>query len=309
LVFDPRHPDAARAAVPIHRAALERHAELRAGLQARANQLEDAGFGVQVPIRGEALPFVHPDGARGPRYRAAWVAGGWQLAGTATRVDDADVVEWLEDEPRRFSSSALLRPVVQESLLPVAAQVAGPGEVAYLAQCQPLWAAFDLEPSIIVPRPRVRLVEPWARRLGERWEVSAADVGASVDETLAHMAEAEGPDPDDVRGRILSAWRTASSSVADLGADVEPARRALDARLQVAAERFSKKYERIRQRRDADRVAAAERLTGAFFPGGAPQERGFGIIPFLARYGARHVVERIVEAIGDETTSAMDVDL
>jgi bacillithiol biosynthesis cysteine-adding enzyme BshC len=309
LVFDPRHPDAARAAAPIHRVAFERHAELRTGLEARAAELESAGFAVRVPVRAEALPFVHPDGPTGPRYRAARVDEGWRLAGTAARIDDADVDRWLDDEPRRFSSSALLRPVLQDSLLPVAAQVAGPGEIAYLAQCQPLWSAFDVHPGIIVPRPQVRLVEPWARRLGDRWRVQPSDVHASVDETLGRMAPPAGPGPDEVRDRVLGAWRATSSSVADLGADVEPARRALEVRLRVAAERFAKKYDRIRQRRDRDRVAAAERLTSAFFPGGAPQERGFGIIPFLARYGARHVVERIAESIDRETTSAMDVDL
>ena len=42
-------------------------------------------------------------------------------------------------------TSALLRPLLQDRLLPTAAYVGGPAEIAYHAQIGPAYAAFDAE--------------------------------------------------------------------------------------------------------------------------------------------------------------------
>lgn len=309
LVLDPRRPAIAAGALPVHRAALAGQAALREGLEQRAETLEDAGFAIRVPIRDEALPFFHPDGPGGPRFRAARAGAGWRLAGSDATISDAEVERWLAEAPLRWSTSALLRPIVQDTLLPVAAQVVGPGEVGYLAQCEPLWRAFELEPTMLIPRARVRLVEPWAQRLGHRWQVAPDRVGPSLDATLRAMAPPAGPEPDRVRDALARGWRLARSELPELGSDVEPSLSALDTKVDVHVQRFTRKYERIRQRRDEDRVAAAERLTSAFFPGGEPQERRHGIIPFLARYGVEHVVESMAEAADAESAEVSDVNL
>lgn len=310
LLFDPRHPHVSGAARPLFARAVDDHADIHAALTDRVRALESAGFAAQVPIRDEALPFVHRGGPHGPRHRPARGGTGWRLSGARELVEPARLATWLEREPERFSSSALLRPILQDFLLPVAAQIAGPGEVSYLAQCVPLWEHFSIEPCVVVPRPRVRLIEPWARRLAERWELDVTQVGPTVDATLRAMREPEGPNPDQVRDKLSKAWAELSSPASELGNDVAPARRVLDETVERALGRFCRKYERIRQRRDADRWAAARRLTDAFFPEGAPQERVDGAIPFLARYGSQHVVERIAAALEPETDSGVrDVEI
>src|SRR5439155_1167303 len=74
----------------------------------------------------------------------------------------------LRDEPRRFSTSALLRPIVQDTLLPTVAYVGGPSEVAYFAQLGPLYRAFDRTPPLVVPRARFRITDGRTRRLLDR---------------------------------------------------------------------------------------------------------------------------------------------
>src|SRR5581483_3541503 len=96
----------------------------------------------------------HQASARGPRFRLARCRGGWQPAGGAGTVSDAELAELLARDPLRFSTSALLRPIVQDSLLPVAAYVGGPAEVSYFAQLAPLYEHFRLPPPLVVPRAR-----------------------------------------------------------------------------------------------------------------------------------------------------------
>lgn len=74
----------------------------------------------------------------------------------------------LADSPERFSPAALLRPVVQDSVLPTVATLAGPTERRYLAQMQALYGWADVVPSHVVQRPAlfpiaaddVRMLEP-----------------------------------------------------------------------------------------------------------------------------------------------------
>ena len=72
--------------------------------------------------------------------------------------------------PLRFSSSALLRPVIQDSLLPTAAYVGGPGEINYFAQLGPLYELFGVAQPLVLPRARFRCLEDntrsWLAKLG-----------------------------------------------------------------------------------------------------------------------------------------------
>ena len=47
----------------------------------------------------------------------------------------------LESAPERLSPNALLRPVLQDTILPTAAYVGGPAEIAYFAQSAALYEA------------------------------------------------------------------------------------------------------------------------------------------------------------------------
>ena len=78
----------------------------------------------------------------GPRYRlerrSGTGAATWTLAGGGRkRVDAHELRGRLADDPLRFSTSALLRPLVQDTLFPTAAYVGGPAELGYFAQLRP----------------------------------------------------------------------------------------------------------------------------------------------------------------------------
>ena len=53
----------------------------------------------------------------------------------------------------------LLRPLVQDTLLPTVAYVAGPNELAYLGQLRRVYAAFDVPMPVIYPRASATIVD------------------------------------------------------------------------------------------------------------------------------------------------------
>ena len=69
---------------------------------------------------------------------------GWwygRLAGGA--YSTAELLAILETAPERISPNALLRPVFQDTILPTAAYVGGPAEIAYFAQSAVVYEAIS----------------------------------------------------------------------------------------------------------------------------------------------------------------------
>ncbi|MDP9052040.1 MAG: bacillithiol biosynthesis cysteine-adding enzyme BshC, partial [Acidobacteriota bacterium] len=114
------------------RAAIEDAEGFEAALMARSKELEAAGYHAQVLVKaGSSLLFlIGEDGTRQALRRGAdgiWKAG-------AKGYSTAELLRILEEKPERLSPNALLRPVFQDTILPVTAYVGGPAEVAYFAQ-------------------------------------------------------------------------------------------------------------------------------------------------------------------------------
>jgi bacillithiol synthase len=306
LILDPRDTRLAALATPLYRRALDDAEALEAGLQARVAALAAAGFDEQIPVRaGCSLLFFHSGGVGGPRYRLQRPsAGAWSLAGTDERVADAEVRRLLETEPLRFSTSALLRPLVQDTLLPTVAYVGGPAEVSYCAQLPPLYAAFGVAAPLVIPRARFRVLDAGTRRRLEALGLVADDVTRPRAELLARVAagpEAGAPVPEALRRHV-------ADEVAPVVDALTRAVAAADAGLLRAAERtretvaralgrFVERYARDLAARDGTRAARLDKVLRALAPEGIPQERFYAWPSLAARHGIepfkRLVLERL----------------
>ena len=66
------------------------------------------------------------------------------------------------------SPSVLLRPIVQDAILPVIATIVGPGEAGYMAQLDPVYKEFGIERSAILPRHSLYCITPSLERFFEK---------------------------------------------------------------------------------------------------------------------------------------------
>ncbi len=302
VVIDPREPALAAVAAPVHARAIEDAARIADALAARCGELERAGRAAQVHVRaGAPLSFFHPDGPRGPRVRLEPAATGdafVEVGGERVHERKA-LLAALAADPLGFSTSALLRPILQDTLLPTAAYVGGPAEVAYFAQLEPLYHAFDHAPPLVVERGHFRIVDERARRLLARLGVSAAELERTSEPAL--LARLRRPAAtDDVAGRLLRPFTAAHDELAAQHAAASPAvARALAktrASVERSVRRFAAKLERISAYEDAELVDAVRRARAWLAPDGDLQERRLGLPCFAARLGDRHVIERVLAA-------------
>ncbi len=300
LVFHPRTPGIAALSAPNYRRALLHAGAITERLLARDAALAEAGFDPQVHVRADAaVVFAHDE------------RGGRQLV----RLEDAPArAADVATDPLRFSSSALLRPIVQDSLFPTAAFVGGPAECSYFGQSAAIYELFDLPVPLVAPRARFRIVDGRTRARLAALDLQPADAEQPLDKLLATVG-ARRPaaiQPNELRSAILDAPLDALASLPTrIGFADRQLARAFNrtrATLERAADRLTARYARTLALRDEAGAAALHRAQALLFPDGEPQERVFAFPSFAADAGARAFVTGILGAVKPFDPAVQDLD-
>ena len=257
----------------------------RAALDERTAALVAAGFHGQIDPSPVNL-FLLEDGARVPLDPSE---GGFALRGTGRTLSAGDLLARVDRQPETVSPNVVLRPLVQDTLLPTAATVAGPGEAAYFAQLAPVYDLFGVPMPLVEPRLSLTVVEPGVAKVLDRYDVRVPDLGRDADALWRRLALAEsGLDLD---GAFADAERRADALFAALAPLVTAVDAALDTAVGAARQRTLNALGRLEtqtvrlEKRNHDVVRARlARARAALWPG-APQERVLGPLGVVARHG------------------------
>ena len=293
ILLDASDPELHRVAEPIYRSAIENAAALNAALLARGEALEAAGYHQQVKVvPSTVLLFTMKNGARTPLHRLATSEAEFVIGHEdgAEKISKDELLARIAAAPEQFSPNVLLRPVVQDYLLPTLAYSGGAAEAAYFSQAGAVYEAVLGRVTPIVPRFSATIIEPKTQRLLERYGISLREVLSGPDALRQHLAAQSLP------GDLQAAFDVANKSLETNLAAISEKLAKLDRTLVEAAQTASSKmrYQLDRLHTQAARAESqkgevvgrhAESLSQALFPGRGLQERGIGGAYFLARYG------------------------
>lgn len=287
------------------RAAIERADELEAALIARSEELVAAGYHAQVlVVPGHSLLFLLEEttGARLPLRRVGdgeWKAG-FHL------YTSAQLLEILENQPERLSPNALLRPVFQDAILPTAAYIGGPAEIAYFAQSQVVFERVLGRVTPVLPRLSATLVEPSIASVMEAHEVRIAQVWEA--RTIEQMALRLGARamPIEAKRKVAAAGNAMDTELTALTEYMAAMNESLGRAAGVSANKMRYQMNRLRRmmanfelQKEASLHKHATAIVLNLFPETHLQERLLGGIWFLARYG-EGLPELLVEHAGQE---------
>ncbi len=298
LLFAVRSPGVPELLTERYRTALLEHDAIAAELEARTAELAGGQSEHLVRIRPDSpLFFLHGPHADSGRARLTKVPGAadrWMHPPEPDPLSTDELSQLIDREPERFSSSALLRPILQDTLFPTAAIVGGPAEVEYLQQTAPLYRRFGLRQPVLVPRVRSILVEPKVRRLLAQLGVSLDDAcRLTRDELLRGSSPL--PAPNEFRDRIAAAAGQLRRSVEDAGSGIEsfvPSLARTFEKIDRALQGLTDQYQDAFHERDAIRLQRVDKLRGFILPGGEPQERALSAYWFLHAHG-KALVDRL----------------
>jgi len=297
---DPRLKELSR---PILRSAMEAGATHERLLAARADELEAAGYPVQVPILGGGLDLFL-DGPEG-RERIYRDVDGFRLHGSGAHFSLDDLRTILDEEPVRVSPNVLLRPVVEGGVFPTLAYVAGPGELTYWAELQPLFEALGVAMPVVHPRLGATIVEGKIGKVLEKFDVTDARLEMPAHELAQELAR-DGLPEDAVAalGKIRGAIGEGTGELTQAVRSLDPTLKGPIGHARGAAfEAFAEAERKILQAVKREQEIALQQVEKArlhLYPGGKPQERMMNVSYYLARFGAPFVQE-----VYDEMSAAL----
>jgi bacillithiol synthase len=293
LQVDPLAPEFREAAAPALASAVQAAPELTTAVLNRGRELAQAGFHAQVHVEEKTSFFFLLEGGK----RIALRRHGDEYAAGGRRVSKAELMERAVS----LSPNALLRPVIQDSVLPTVAYVGGPGEIAYLAQSHVIYQSLLGRMPVTVPRATFTLLDARSQRLLDRYGLELGDFFEGEQDLRQKIASSLTPPS------LNGALNQASSEVDSALATLREAFSGFDVTLVSALDHSARKmrYQMGKLERKAGREAMArdrraERdaasLYGLICPERHLQERLYSFIPFLAKHGL-DLPSKVYEAI------------
>lgn len=313
IVLDASDAELSRLAEPMYQAAVERAEQLSSALAQRGEALERAGYHQQVKVtESSVLLFTLRQGARLPIHRQGdeFVVDGEKLGEKLSR---ADLQAQIAAHPEQFSPNVLLRPAVEDYLLPTLAYTGGAAETAYFGQAGAVYENLLGRVTPVLPRFSATIVEPKVQRLLEKHKITVTDSFDGPEELRRKIASRNLP--ADLQAAFESAETSFDTAFSALKQSLQKLDKTLVDAADTACSKMHHQLEKLQSQ--AARAEAlkgelvlrhAELLSNSLYPDKGLQERGIGAIYFLARYG-KELLQQLYETVHTDCHDHQIVEL
>ncbi|HLJ91170.1 MAG TPA: bacillithiol biosynthesis cysteine-adding enzyme BshC [Candidatus Angelobacter sp.] len=297
VLIDPSDVELHRIARPVFDAALRQWREIDDSVMARNQELEESGYHAQVKVTpSHTLCFYVDEGVRYPLRH-----DGSAFVADDLKFNQEELLRAVENAPEKFSANVLLRPIMQDYLLPTLCYIGGPAEIAYFAQVEPVYRKLLGRVTPVVSRFSATLIEPRQAKLLERYQMRLADVFCAPEKLREHIAAKVLPDS------IMKSFDAADDHVELALKLIQGPLDALDPTLLAAAENAGSKMRhqlqslrdkaaRAELRKNSDMQRQADELSTMLYPNKNLQEREIGAAYFLLKHGTG-IVSRLQELL------------
>lgn len=294
VLVDGRWPELRRTAAPMFAEYARRRGEITSALRETGAALEAAGYVARISeASSDHALFELVDGVRRP------------FPG-----DDTELARRAESAPETLSPNVVLRPLLQDTLLPNVATVGGPGEISYHAQLTGVYRLMGQGMPILFPRFEATLVPPGVYELSRRRAGRVEDFVRDFDAAMKDTSD--GALPADLREaleRLERGLDDAMTRVREeavrfddrLAGSVDDSRRRIAEALGKLREKAAKSVRSADVQRDPGIASYREFLR----PRGVPQER---VLCALALFleSTSHPLECLDDALSEHLQAAHD---
>ncbi len=311
ILMDPSDPDFKKLARPIFRKELENASAVHERLTEQSRALTQAGFAVQVETQPVNLFLLDDKTGKLPFNVNA--RNKFRLSLDDTKNHGGPLQEILEQTPERFIPNVVLRPVVQDFLLPTFAYIGGPSEIAYFAQFKTIYGFFGVTEPMIVPRPFVTLLEKKNKKVLDKYGVTLTEVFNEASGILERVALKSSGVPMASRFEdFLATTKAQFSEIEKQMIRIDPtlkgaAATALEKITQAVKVLESKSGDAEKRNLELTHSQLSKALTH-LVPNGNFQERELNVLYYLNKYGMT-LIDTVYQNIDPESCDHQVVEL
>jgi bacillithiol synthase len=286
IFLDQLDPRFHKLSLPYFRAVVRNADGLKDQLLSRTKELESAGFHSQVKVTHETtLLFWSLSGRREPvrSKNGSFIVGDSELS-------ERQLLEAIDRQPEAFSPSALLRPVIQDSLLPTAAYIGGPAEVAYMAQAQVVYKVCGASMPAVLPRASFTIIEQPIARFLAQYGLGIGDLFAGPQHLRTKMEQKSLPAAlsarfEETESALRAMMKACEEPLARLDSTLIEALHASERKMLHQIEQLKGKVARAENFRSGILDRHERILLDSLYPSGGLQERTLCAVPLIAALG------------------------
>jgi bacillithiol biosynthesis cysteine-adding enzyme BshC len=268
-----------REAVPVYETLLKEPTKASVLVNRTGDQLEKEGYTRQLHKPENVCNFyVVQDKTRCTvEYNTNFHING-------TVYTKKELLEFLHDNPEKFLSNVISRPLVQDYLFNTLAYCGGPGEISYFAQMKDVYAYCDIEQPYIVPRWGATLVESKVQKVLDKYNLNIPDlrhpnkiIKEMAKKDIAHVFS-------NTRNKILKEMHETQEILASIDPNLE--RSTAAARTAIINELNTLEEKTARSLKDQNKIMKSQisKAASNIFPNHALQERILNIFQYMVRY-------------------------
>ncbi len=285
---------------PIFVETVEKAQEIVSELLARTEQLESADYHAQVLVSEDSFPFFYQNKERLP-LRRNLKNGEINVSKSKITFDKLQLLEIARNSPHQLSPNALLRPVVQDYLLPTLVYFGGAAEIAYFAQNSVIYETLDRPVTPIRHRASFTVIESKHAKTLERYDLNFLDLFAGREDIIAKVvekflsadtakvfAEVE----EIINNQLDRLDKNLVGQEPTLAANLENRKKKISWHINA----IRKKYHLAEIRKDEFVKKRIDNLFTSLLPHNALQERTLNLVTFLNLYG-KYFVDWIYDEI------------
>ncbi|MEG6521205.1 bacillithiol biosynthesis cysteine-adding enzyme BshC [Desulfotomaculum sp. 1211_IL3151] len=283
-----QHPIRKISAALFHKAAATAP-EVNKLLQESCQQVTDYGYSPQIQSQRDKLHlfYYNEDGCREALFYNDTSFFNKERTKTWTREQ---LAELCLTNPELFSPDVVMRPVVQEELLPVLAYVAGPGEISYFALLKNIFNHFQMKMPLIYPRPNITLIEPLIKKLITKYDIPLASLtNGLANFTEGYLRRADGLGIDRIFNDFRSMLRREHDTMMKELLQFDPNLKAYGkdnlGRILKNINSFEEKARQYHRKDNQIAIQQIQKIQHRIYPLGQWQERTYNIFPYAMKYG------------------------
>lgn len=202
----------------------------------------------------------------------------------------------LSEQAGRFTPNVALRPLMQDWLLPTGVYVAGPAEISYAAQLNPLYENFQMVPPVFYPRIRVTLIESKIDKVIDKFHIDFIKLFQQRDQWLKQKIQQQ---TDQQFGRVFQdsgqiiqrEMLKIKNNLLELDKTLEATVNKTTVHISELLAKLHQKADEAYQRKMATDINQFNKVLINLFPNGNYQERVLNILQYLIKYGPAVITE------------------
>lgn len=299
IIINPVHQPVRQLSAEVFQRAIETAPATANLLAVASEEVSKAGFTPQIQGEKDKLHlFYYLNQQRTALYQRGNLITDRQ---GSKSWEKSTLAELSRLSPASFSPDVVLRPVVQEILLPVLAYVAGPGEISYFALLRQIFTHFQQRMPIIYPRPNITLVEPLVKKLMTKYELplDLITMGfAGYTDSYLQQRDTVGVESRfrDLRQTIRQNFGVVVNEVTKIDAELKGLGKDQLKRLLKIIDSFEEKVQQRHRKKHQIALRQLQKLEYMLHPQGQWQERVYNFFPYLLKYGPA-LVPSILETL------------